>query len=95
MADYENESIHLGFIIVDPAIRGKGYGKEMLRLVIKYAFEILNVSRITLGVFDNNPAAHYCYKAAGFVDEKYYAEVFPYKDEKWGVYDMVIDKAQE
>lgn len=95
MADYENESIHLGFIIVDPAIRGKGYGKEMLRLVIKYAFEILNVSRITLGVFDNNPAAHYCYKAAGFVDEKYYAEVFPYKDEKWGVYDMVIDKTQE
>lgn len=91
MADYENESIHLGFIIVDPAIRGKGYGKEMLKLVIKYAFEILNVRRITLAVFDNNPAAHYCYKASGFVDEEYYKEVFPYKDENWGVYNMAID----
>lgn len=91
-ADYENESIHLGFIIIDSVIRGKGYGKEMIKLIVKYAFEILKVSRITLSVFENNPSAYYCYKAAGFIDKKYYEEVFPYKNKKWGAYHMAIEK---
>lgn len=62
----ELKSVRLGFIIVDSSIRGKGYGKEMLKLAIKYAFEILKVEEITLGVFANNPAAFHCYEAAGF-----------------------------
>jgi len=92
MADYKNESIHLGFIIVDSGIRGKGYGKEMLTLAIKYAFEILKVSRITLVVYDNNPSAHNCYRSIGFVEEKYNEKIFPYKDEQWSTYDMAISR---
>ena len=38
----------------------------MLLLAQKYAFEILRVKKITLGVFENNTAALNCYKAAGF-----------------------------
>lgn len=90
MADYQKESIHFGFIIVDPLIRGKGSGKEMVSLAVKYAFDILKVNRITLGVFDNNPAAHNCYKAVGFVDDKYHENIFSFGDYKWGIYDMVI-----
>ena len=30
----------MGFVIVDPNERGKGYGKAMLRLGLQYAFEI-------------------------------------------------------
>ncbi len=92
MADYENESIHMGFIVVDPEIRGKGYGKEMLELAIKYAFEILKVSRITLAVYDTNPSAHNCYKSIGFVDENYIEKNFQYKDEMWGTYYMAVEK---
>ena len=92
MADYRNESIHLGFIVVDSQIRGQGYGKEMVSLAIKYAFDILKVKRVTLGVFDNNFPAHYCYKAIGFVDEKYNEGIFPYENDKWGIYDMAIKK---
>lgn len=88
MADYKKGSIHFGFIIVDRNERGKGYGKEMVALAAKYAFEILKVKRITLGVYDNNPSAHGCYKAVGFVDEDYRKEVFTYEDEKWGIFDM-------
>lgn len=84
MADYNKESIHFGFIVVDRNERGKGYGKEMVSLAAKYACEILKVKRITLSVFDNNPSAHNCYKAVGFKDEKYHKEIFPYEDEKWG-----------
>ena len=91
-ADYKNESIHLGFIIVDSKIRGQGYGKEMVALAVKCAFEILKVKRVTLGVFDNNTAAQSCYKSVGFVEEKYNENIFTYGNEKWGIYDMAIEK---
>lgn len=66
--DKEKKILRFGFVIVDDAIRGKGYGKEMLKLAMKYAYDILKVEKITLGVFENNPAAYHCYKAAGFED---------------------------
>lgn len=75
--DEEKKTLRFGFVIVDDTKRGMGYGKEMLRLAIKYAFEILKVQKITLGVFENNPSAYHCYKSVGFQDaapekNKYY-----------------------
>ena len=60
--------LRFGFVIVSPRVRGKGYGKEMLRLGLKFAFEIYGAKKVTLGVFENNPAAYYCYRALGFQD---------------------------
>ena len=65
--DNKNE-LRFGFVIVDDEKRGKGYGKEMLQLAIEYAFKILKVQKITLGVFENNEPAYYCYKSVGFKD---------------------------
>lgn len=65
--DSQDEStVRLGFVIANPALRGCGNGKEMLRLTIAYAKETLHASKITLGVFLNNESARYCYEAAGF-----------------------------
>lgn len=58
--------IRFGFVILDPALRGKGEGKKMLQLAIDYAKKNLGITKITLGVFANNDAARYCYEAAGF-----------------------------
>lgn len=66
--DEAKNELRLGFVIVDDTKRGKGYGKEMLQLAIKYAFEILKVKKITLGVFENNEPAYHCYKSVGFKD---------------------------
>jgi len=90
-ADYKKQTIHFGFIIVNPKIRGKGYGKEMVGLAVKYAFEILKVRKATLAVFANNSAAHGCYKAVGFTDVTFRENSFDYKDEKWSLYDMQIE----
>ena len=35
----DDSSVRFGFVIVNPAIRGKGYGKELLRLGIEYVKE--------------------------------------------------------
>lgn len=83
------QTIRLGFVIVDDSLRGKGYGKQMLQMAIRYAFDFLQVDKITLGVFANNPGAYYCYKAAGFqeIEEEKHFE-FTIGDEKWECIEM-------
>lgn len=68
--DNEKKILRFGFIIVDSSRRGMGYGKQMLQLAAKYAFDILKVEKITLGVFENNEPAHKCYNSVGFRDTK-------------------------
>ena len=58
--------IRFGFIIVDDSKRGKGYGKQLLRLAIDYAQRELGAQKITLGVFCDNLSAVECYKSVGF-----------------------------
>ncbi len=62
------DELRFGFVIVDPEKSGKGYGKRMLQLGIKFAKEIFGAKKISLGVFENNESAYYCYKAVGFKD---------------------------
>lgn len=60
------DEIRLGFVIVDDKERGKGYGKEMVSLAVRYAFDFVKVKKVSLGVFENNTAAINCYRACGF-----------------------------
>ena len=62
----DDNSVRFGFIIVSPDFRGKGYGKELLRLGIEYVKENLDATRIELGVFENKESASHCYEAVGF-----------------------------
>ena len=64
--DKENDILRIGFVIVDDSKRGMGYGKHMIQLALRFAFEIMKAQKVTLGVLENNPSAYYCYKAAGF-----------------------------
>ena len=63
-----HDVLRFGFVIVNPAIRGKGYGKKMLQLGIIFAKEIYGARKVSLGVFKNNEPAYYCYRAVGFED---------------------------
>ena len=56
----------LGFVIVDDSKRGRGLGKVLVSIAVKYAFEALGATKVSLGVFENNPSAIHCYEAAGF-----------------------------
>ena len=62
------DELRFGFVIVDNEKRGKGYGKMMLSLGLKYAKEIFGAKKVSLGVFENNESAYYCYKSVGFKD---------------------------
>lgn len=87
--DEKNKEVRFGFIIVDSEKRGKGYGKRMLQLAVKYAKKFLGAKRITLGVFENNPSAKFCYESVGF-RETDFIEMFPVMGEEWKCIDMEI-----
>ena len=55
------DELRFGFVIMNPLMRGKGYGKAMLRLGLRFAFEIYGAKKASLGVFENNLSAYYCY----------------------------------
>lgn len=82
----DNKILRFGWVIVDDSIRGKGYGTQMLQAGLKYAFEILDVDVVTLGVFENNELAHNCYKKVGFRDKEVVSK------EPWNVIEMEIKK---
>ena len=89
---FETNEVLLKFVMVDPAKRGKGLGKEMLGLAVKYAFEISHADLVHLNVFPENTGAKKCYEGAGFVERDTTPEAFTYKDEKWGRTNMAIRK---
>ena len=84
--------IRLGYVIVDSEIRGKGYGKILLKEAIEYAKENLNPKEINLIVFNCNKTAHECYKSVGFRDVSIKKDVFCFQNENWDCIKMVLEK---
>ena len=56
-------------IALIPTARGKGYGTEALRLLVRFAFERRNLRRLHLRTLASNPAALASYTKVGFVRE--------------------------
>lgn len=64
-----HQTCWLGVFIGDKNSRGKGYGKEAVRLITEYAFNNLNLRKVSLEVVSTNKAAISVYKKLGFVIE--------------------------
>ena len=87
------DELRFGFVIVSPGARGKGYGKGMLQLGLKFVFGIYGAKRASLGVFENNLPAYYCYKAVGFRDVVLgTTEKYCILGEEWKCREMVMEK---
>ena len=61
-----NRKATLGIMIGEVDQQNQGYGREAVRLVLRFAFEELNLHRVELAVFDHNPRAIRVYERAGF-----------------------------
>lgn len=67
--EWNNRAALLAIGIGEAEYRGKGYGTDTLRLVLRYAFDELNLLRVGLDVISNNAAALRTYERVGFVHE--------------------------
>ena len=64
--DHVNRSAMMGIVIGEKGYWGQGYGREAIRLLLDYAFNLLNLNSIMLGTFSFNERALRCYRAVGF-----------------------------
>ncbi len=67
----------VGIAIHNPEHHNKGYGTDALRCLLKFCFDVLNLHRVELGVFDYNPRAKHVYEKIGF------KEVGRKREDKW------------
>ncbi len=67
--DIDGHSARLSRVLIDPARRGQGFGRAMVRPILRLAFAELRLHRVDLLVFDFNRAAIWCYEAEGFLHE--------------------------
>ncbi len=73
-------------LLGEPSFYSKGYGTEVADLIIKYAFERLNLNTIYLGVNTENLGAIKSYEKAGFIKDGVHRE-FVYNNGRY--YDSV------
>lgn len=75
-------------IVITTKMQNKGYGKEALRRSVEYGFNELDLKRIYLEVYANNPRAIHIYENCGFkeydrTDVDVFMEIL--KDERLGI----------
>ena len=73
----------LKFVILNPDLRGQGYGTQMIQCALRHAFDITGVDSVRINVFDVNTAARRCYEKAGFHLESTTEAAFRYGEECW------------
>jgi RimJ/RimL family protein N-acetyltransferase len=67
--EWTNRSAEFAIFIGDKAKWGKGHGTAAVQLILRHAFNTLNLNRVFLRVYASNPRARRSYEKAGFVLE--------------------------
>ncbi|MCI0393920.1 MAG: GNAT family N-acetyltransferase [Chloroflexi bacterium] len=67
--DEVGRSCELSVEIGDKAYWGQGYGRDVVQLLLDYAFRHRNMNRVWLKTHSENERAIRCYRACGFVEE--------------------------
>jgi len=66
---FPNGDAFVGIGIGDREFWGKGYGSDAMKVILRFAFQELNLRRISLDTFEYNPRAIRSYEKVGFVHE--------------------------
>jgi RimJ/RimL family protein N-acetyltransferase len=69
---------------------GKGYGTDVMKVILRYGFTEVNLKRVTLIVFEYNPRAIRSYEKAGFRHEGRMRGVLNKEGRRWDMFTMGI-----
>ena len=67
--DWIHRLADIGLLIGEKDCWGKGYATEAIRLVTNYAFQTLNLHKVTAGCYSTNPGSARAFTNAGFAVE--------------------------
>ena len=65
-ANFKHGRAHIGILIADELERGKGYAKEAIQLVVKYASDSLDFYNLSANVLEDNISSIKVFEDSGF-----------------------------
>jgi RimJ/RimL family protein N-acetyltransferase len=81
-------------ISIERSMTGKGYGRDAIATLVRYAFEDLNLHRISIDTLATNEAAMHAFAACGFVEEGRLRQHYWYRGRYVDAVDMGILRSE-
>lgn len=86
--DLRNRHAELSVWMASTEQRGQGYGTEAVRLLLVYAFEVMRLDKVYLGVYDFNEGGLRAYERVGFQYEGRLQNMLHYEGRYWDEWPM-------
>ncbi len=83
VVDWVGRDAFVGLGIGETEYWNKGYGTDIMNVLLRYAFTEINLKRVTLTVFEYNPRAIRSYEKAGFRHEGQLRNLLHREGRRW------------
>jgi len=90
VSNWSGREAFVGLGIGEREFWGKGYGTDVMNVILRYAFTEVNLKRVTLTVFEYNPRAIRSYEKAGFRHEGRVRKALHKEGARWDILFMGI-----
>lgn len=90
VVNWSGRDAFVGLGIGEPEYWNKGYGTDIMNVLLRFAFMEINLRRVTLTVFEYNPRAIRSYEKAGFRHEGQLRGRLNREGRRWNEYFMGI-----
>lgn len=90
--DWINRTADVGIIIGDKNSRGKKIGYKSLKLLLNYAFNVLNLYKVSSHISELNDISISLFKSCGFIEEGKLKEQICYGDQRSDLIIMSINQ---
>jgi RimJ/RimL family protein N-acetyltransferase len=90
VVDWSGRDAFVGLGIGEIEYWGKGYGTDVMNILLRFAFQEINLQRVTLTVFEYNPRAIRSYEKAGFQHEGRIRKILNKEGKRWDMLFMGI-----
>jgi RimJ/RimL family protein N-acetyltransferase len=88
--NWASREAFIGLGIGEHEFWGKGYGTDVMKVMLRYAFTEVNLHRVSLIVFGYNPRAVRSYEKAGFQHEGRIRQILNREGKRWDMLSMGI-----
>ena len=90
VVDWSGRDAFVGLGIGETEYWSKGYGTDVMHILLRFAFTEINLRRVTLNVFEYNPRAIRSYEKAGFQHEGRLRQVLNKEGKRWDMLYMGV-----
>ena len=94
VVDWSGRDAFVGLGIGETEYWSKGYGTDVMNILLRFAFLEINLRRVTLTVFEYNPRAIRSYEKAGFSHEGRLRKILNKEGRRWDILFMGVLREQ-